>query len=319
MYLAQRKIKGKTYFFLEKSIRLPNSKTKKISKILKEKPKRLNQLIKKYKEYFIQKEKEAFINFAIKKYRWKYPLTKEEIKKIEIIKIEYKYILDMLKKKNIKDLFDRFTVNFTYESNALEGNTLTLKDVAIVIFEDQTVEGKTLREIHETKNSRQAVDLLLHKKIKINHQGIINLHKIIMQNIEKEFGYKKLPNIILGSNLKTSPPEKVYQHMDKLINWYHKNEQKIHPLQLATIFHGEFEKIHPFPDGNGRVGRFLLNAILVDNKYPPLIIKKTQRVSYLHVLRAFDQKCNIPLMRFILDKYKRTYKNFYQVYFKYVS
>ncbi|MBN1644537.1 Fic family protein [Candidatus Woesearchaeota archaeon] len=318
MFIAKRKIKGKTYFFLEKSLRLPNGKTIKISKILKSKPKNLSQIVKKHKNYFIKKEKKAFTDFALKNYQFKYPLSKEDIQTIENIKIEYKYIVKKLKKENIKDLFDRFTVNFTYESNAIEGNSLTLKDVAIVISENKTVEGKDIREIYETKNSRQAVNLLLRKKIKISHKGIIQVHKIIMQNIEKESGYKKLPNIILGSNLKTSPPEKVYQHMTELINWYDQNRQKIHPLQLAVIFHGWFEKIHPFKDGNGRVGRFLLNAILVNDSYPPLIIRKTQRVKYLHALHAFDQKTDIPLIRFILEKYKSTYRNFYQIYFKYV-
>lgn len=318
MFVAKRKIKGKTYFFLEKSLRLPNGKTIKISKLINARPRELPKAVEEYKQYFIQKEKEAFVGFALKNYQWKYPLSQEDIKKIEDIKVEYKFILEKLRKEDIKDLFDRFTVNFTYESNAIEGNSLTLKDVAIVMFENKTVEGKDMREIYETKNSRQAVDLLLHKKIKISHENIIRLHKIIMQNIEKEFGYKQLPNMILGSNLETSPPEKVHQHMTELIAWYNTHRNKMHPLQLAAIFHGRFEKIHPFQDGNGRTGRFLLNAILVNEGYPPLIIRKTQRVSYLHALNAFDQKADIPLVRFILEKYKDTYKNFYQVYFKYV-
>jgi len=297
---------------------MPDGKTRKISKVLKALPKDLSQAIEEHKDYFVQKEKKAFAAFALKNYQWKYPLSEKDIVQIEEIKVEYKRIVEKLRKENIKDLFDRFTVNFTYESNAIEGNSLTLKDVAIVIFENRTVEGKDMREIYETKNSRQAVDLLLHKKVKISHEGIIRLHKIIMQNIEKESGYKKLPNMILGSNLKTSPPEKVYQHMAELIEWYNKNRQKMHPLQLAAIFHGRFERIHPFKDGNGRVGRFLLNAILVNEGYPPLIIRKTQRVNYLHALHAFDQDADIPLVRFIIEKYKSTYRSFYQIYFKYV-
>lgn len=296
---------------------MPDGKTRKISKVLRARPENMSKAIEEHKDYFIAKEKKAFIDFAMKNYKWKYPFSERDMRQIEEIKVEYRHIVEKLKKENIKDLFDRFTVNFTYESNAIEGNSLTLKDVAIVISENRTVEGKDMREIYETKNSRQAVDLLLHKKIKISHKGIIQLHKIVMQSIENESGYKKLPNFILGSNLKTSSPEKVYQHMTELIEWYNKNRQKMHPLQLAAIFHGKFEKIHPFKDGNGRVGRFLLNAVLVNEGYPPLIIRKTQRVKYLHALHAFDRKTDIPLIRLILEKYKETYKKFYQVYFKY--
>ena len=316
MYLIKKTIKNKEYLYLEKSIRLPNNKVRTINKRVEEDTKK--NLIKKYKNYFIEKEKELHYKFAIKNYKYSSPLTKEQIKKLESIKLDYKKIIKSLNKPRLQDVFDRFTLNFTYESNAIEGNSLTLKDVAIVIFENQNIKGKTLREIYETRNSRKAIDSLLNNKIKINHKDIIKLHSILMKDIDEDKGYKKLPNIILGSKLNTTPPEKTYKEMDNLIKWYHENKKIIYPPEIISEFHGRFTQIHPFPDGNGRVGRILINAILLKNKYPPLIIRKTSRQAYLKSLEDYDNNYDFNLKNFLLKKLKKTYENFFEVYYKYI-
>lgn len=313
VYLTKKKIKGKEYLYLVESIRLPDGTIKKISKLIKDKNEK-----NKYKNLFERKKRELFIKYALEHYKYKYPIAKEDIIKTEEIKFNYKKIITSLNKAQLKDLFDRFTVNFTYESNAIEGNSLKLKDVAIVLFEKQTIKGKELREIYETRNSRKAMDLLLSKKIKITHKSIINLHKVLMKDIDIRQGYKKIPNFILGSNLKTSLPEKTHTDMTKLIKWYNEQKKTLHPIILISIFHGRFLEIHPFEDGNGRTARFLLNTILVNKEYPPLIIRKTNREKYIKCLRAFDKHSDINLIRFILDKFKKTYNKFFEIYVKYL-
>ena len=312
-YTTKKRIKGKSYLYLIESVRLPDGSIKKISKLIKSKKEKEN-----YKTFLEMKKRELFINFALQNYQFKCPITKEDVKKIEEIRLDYKKIISSLSKAQLKDLFDRFTVNFTYESNAIEGNSLTLKDVAIVLFEKQSIKGKDLRELYETRNSRKAMDLLLLKKIKITHESIINLHKVLMKDIDVRQGYKKIPNFILGSNLKTSSPEKTYSDMTNLIRWYDEQKETLHPIILISVFHGRFLKIHPFEDGNGRVARFLLNAMLIDRGYPPLIIRKTSKAKYLNCLRAFDKGSDINLIRFILEKFKRTFHNFFEVYVKYL-
>ncbi|GAG39592.1 unnamed protein product, partial [marine sediment metagenome] len=93
---------------------------------------------------------------------------------------------------------------------------------------------------------------------------------------------------------------------------------KLHPLKLAIEFHARFEKIHPFEDGNGRVGRMLLNAMLLEKGYPPLIIRKTARVAYFSSLEAFDRGHKDKLERFLLEKIKKTFNNFFEIYVKYL-
>ena len=139
-----------------------------------------------------------------------------------------------------------------------------------------------------------------------------------MKDMDVPVGYKKLPNFVLGSSLKTSLPENVYNDMNDLIKWYNNNVGRIHTLELSALFHGRFLKIHPFQDGNGRVARILSNAILINNKYPPLIIRTTLRQKYLHSLQASDRGSSINLMRLFIERYKETFKKFFEVYAKYI-
>ena len=139
-----------------------------------------------------------------------------------------------------------------------------------------------------------------------------------MRDTDTTFGYKKLPNYLLGRNVETTPPERVEEEITKLIDWYKENQKTEPPLKISAVFHGKFEKIHPFEDGNGRVGRILSNAILINQGYPPLIIRKSQRESYLKVLESSDAGAQINLERFFLDKYKKTFRSFFKVYLQYI-
>jgi Fic family protein len=320
--IIKKRIKNITYVYLSKSLRLPDRRWKRIDKLLdkKEINIKLALLEKKYKEYFLQKEKELYTRFMHKNIKRSYIFSEEEIRKLENIRVSYKHLLRKLSKSQIKDIFDRFTANFTYNSNAIEGNSLTLKDVRIVLFEKGSVKSKDLREIYETRNSRNVVDLIMKKKFKISHKDIIRMHRILMTDIDERRGYKQLPNVILtnGREITTSRPENVEKEMDELIRWYNDFVGKMHVLEIVSIFHGKFEKIHPFEDGNGRVGRLLINAVLVNNGYPPLIIRKSVRSSYILTLRAFDGGYQDKLKRFMLEKFKETYRKFFEVYVKYV-
>ena len=313
MFTRKRKIHGKERYYLEHSIRMLDGEIKKISVYFKDYPNN----IEKYKEKIIIKIKEKQIEYAAKIYKRDNLFTEETIKKIEEAKLGYKQIIKKLTKNQLKDVIDRFAVNFTYESNAIEGNSLTLKDVAFVLKEKKVLAGKDLREIYETTNTKEALELIFNNKIRINKEDIIKLHRILVKNTGVEFGFKKIPNELLGRNVKTTPPEHVEKEIENLIEQYHK-ENNIHPLQKAISFHGKFEKIHPFDDGNGRTGRLLTNIILIEKGYPPLIIRKTQRIAYFKALDSFDNGYEDKLKRFFIEKFKNTYEKFFLIYIKYL-
>ncbi len=318
VYIKEKTIKKRKYYYLAESFRLPNGKVNSVEKIIKKKEP-LKKLKKKYADFFDSKKKMAFTEYALKKYKTDSIFSKEEIRKVEEIKVDYRKALKGFSKPQLKDVFDRFIANFTYESNAIEGNSLTLKDVAIVMFEKRTIEGKDLREIYETRNSRKVMDSLVKKKFDVNEKDIIKMHKILMKDMDERTGYKQIPNYIAGSDVKLTPPEKVEEEMAALIKWHEKNAENMHPIQVSALFHGKFEKIHPFEDGNGRVGRFISNTILINQNYPPFIIRKTQRDSYIKCLQDFHRGYTKNLERLFLKKYKDTYKKFFEGYLKYIK
>jgi len=311
-YISIKSINGKKYRYATKSIRLPDGKIKKFYRLVGSKN------TSSPEEYFSSKEKAAYVKFALSSFPSNRVFTTETITKIEEIRVDYKHLIKRLSKLDLKDMLDRFTVNFTYDSNAIEGNSLTLKDVNIVITENISIKGKELREIYETKNSRTVMDMVMKKKFDISHKDIIKMHKVLMKDIDERTGYKRVPNYIIGRSIQTSAPEKIPDEMEDLISFYKSAVGKMHPIQLASHFHGRFEHIHPFSDGNGRVGRFLVNVILIRSNYFPLIIRKTRRESYMSSLEAFDFNNKIKLERFMVDRYKETFRSFFQVYVKYL-
>jgi Fic family protein len=317
-YLKEKTINGYEYYYLTRSVRMPDGSVKTIQKLVKDNRSSPAALEKKHAEYFIGKEKELFTAYALENYETDPIYTKAQVEKIEAIKVDYAYTLRNFSKEQLKDVFDRFTANFTYESNALEGNSLTLKDVAMV-FDGRTVEGKDLREVYEARNSRKLMGQVLKGKYKVREKDIIKMHRQLMRDIDARTGYKKLPNYILGSSVKLSPPEKVEEEMKALLEWHDEALKHLHPLKVSALFHGRFERIHPFEDGNGRVGRFLSNMILLECKYSPLIIRKTQRESYIKCLEDFHRGYTANLERLFLEKYKKTYEDLFAAYLKYVK
>jgi Fic family protein len=313
VYFTSKKIKGKKYLYAVHSVRLGDGKVTKLSKLVKSK-----EMTPELRVFFDLKEKELLGKESLENYKTDSVFTEDQIRKIESTRQEYKKILNRLTKNQLKDLFDRFTANFTYESNAIEGNSLTLKDVALVLFENKMVKGKDLREIYETRNSREVVELILKNRFRPTEQDIIKIHKMLVKDMGIQTGYKQIPNYLVGRKVETTPPEAVEKEMKELLDWAGREKIK-HPLQKAALLHGKFEKIHPFDDGNGRVGRFLINVMLINAGYAPLIIRKSQRIAYLKALEDFDNGYTKNLERFILEKYKNTFNNFFQTYSKYLK
>ncbi|MBI4361015.1 Fic family protein [Candidatus Micrarchaeota archaeon] len=315
-HFAQKRIKGKDYLYAVKSIRLPDGRVHKIAKRVQGRTGKNNRELE---DYFEQKEVEARVRFAKKHYASLKLRDLSAPEKMERMRLEYRKLMSKMTDAQKTDLFDRFTVNFTYESNAIEGNSLTLKDVAIVIHENVAIPGKNLREIYETRNSRQVIDLILRGKLKVREKDMHKMHSILVKDMGIATGYKQLPNYIHGRQVLTTPPEGVAKQMGELFVWFEENRSKKHPLQLAAEFHGRFEQIHPFEDGNGRVGRFLINAMLLQAGYPPLIIRKTQRLSYFSALEDADNGRTITLENFLYARLKETHEKFFKIYVKYLE
>jgi len=203
-------------------------------------------------------------------------------------------------------LKERFEIEMTYNSNAIEGNTLTLKETFWVIQQGITVKGKPLKDHLEAKNHKEALDYL-YELVDHNITNTIsdtlikNLHQLIIQDIDKNIAgrYRDVDVFITGTDHKPPSALEVPHKMSELISWARKNYGKMNIVEFSAIFHHKFVHIHPFRDGNGRVGRLLMNIFLMKYGFPIAIILNNDRKKYYRVLAEADHSNYAPLVNFV--------------------
>lgn len=179
-------------------------------------------------------------------------------------------------------------MEWTYNSNAIEGNTLTLIETKVVL-EGITVGGKSMREHLEVINHKEAI-LFLEDLVKENNElsefDIKTIHSLVLKGIDNSNAGKYRTENVIISGATHKPPESILvpKQMEQLILRYNGWITQYHPLIIAALLHGEFVKIHPFIDGNGRTSRLLMNFEAIKNGYPPIIIKNEMRPQYYESL-----------------------------------
>ena len=194
----------------------------------------------------------------------------------------------------VRHLRDEFRLLLTYHSNAIEGNTLTLRETQLVIEQGITVGGKALREHLEATNHAEAFDLLLalaDGTAPITVETICALHRVVLDKIDPHAGQlRHIPVRIRGASLLPPPAQAVPDCLAQWEGWCASADaQAAHTVVRAAVAHHGFEAIHPFIDGNGRVGRLILNLMLLRDGYPPAIIPAEHRIAYIHTLDAADR------------------------------
>jgi len=183
------------------------------------------------------------------------------------------------------NLREWFKIELTYTSNAIEGNTLSRAETALVVEKGLTVEGKTLQEHLEAVNHAQAFDWVVQrmnvKKQTLTESVILDLHQQILQKIDDTNAgrYRTVPVRIAGSTVIMPNAMKIPELMEKFISWLQKNNDN--PLTRAIDAHYKLVRIHPFIDENGRTARLLMNLLLMQAGYPPAIIRKEDRRQYI--------------------------------------
>ena len=186
-------------------------------------------------------------------------------------------------------LNDQFALEWTYNSNAIEGNTLSLQETEVVLNRGITIGGKSVNEHLEAINHKEGIkyiEKIIGKKEEISELLIKELHRIILKGIDDlEAGVYRRHNVrIVGAFMIPPQAIKVKNKMEEFMNWYYENKYSIPIPELAAQMHYRFVCIHPFIDGNGRVSRLLMNLILMSNGYPPAIILNVDRRKYYRVL-----------------------------------
>lgn len=188
----------------------------------------------------------------------------------------------------VKSIRENLLLEWTYNSNAIEGNTLTLMETKVVL-EGITIGGKTLREHLEVVNHKEAIlyiEDVVHNKEPFTEWQIKNIHRLVLKGINDLYAgnYREQQVIIAGAKHIPPQPFLIKEQMENFIYWYNTEAQKLHPIERAAIVHIMFVGIHPFVDGNGRTSRLLLNLELMKNGYPPIVIRADNRVNYYNAL-----------------------------------
>lgn len=189
----------------------------------------------------------------------------------------------------VKSLDEWFKIELTYTSNAIEGNTLTRQETALIVEKGLTVAGKSFTEHLEAVNHAHALEYikkLAGKKRKdITENEILGIHHIILSKIDDSNAgrYRNVPVRIAGSTVVMPNPLKVPDLMSQFMTWLHLNNSE-HPVTIAADAHFKFVSIHPFIDGNGRTARLLMNLLLMQEGYPPALIRKEDRLQYINAI-----------------------------------
>ncbi|MEY4433790.1 MAG: hypothetical protein RLZZ44_1924 [Bacteroidota bacterium] len=185
---------------------------------------------------------------------------------------ELKTKLDRFRQYDSYRISQALELEYTFESNRIEGNTMTLRETDLVINEGLTISGKSMREHLEAINHQEAIAFikeLMNKNTSLKEREVLSIHNLILRGIHPEDAgrYRKVQVMIKGSDYMPPQPFLVAKEMEEYFIWYETNKNKLHPVVLAAEMHERLVSIHPFIDGNGRTSRLVMNLILLQHGY----------------------------------------------------
>jgi len=305
MYIEKRKYYGKTKYWLSHSFR-EGGKIHKIRKLLGiDLSLEILENRKKKAEQLILKE----INkYKIIKDPLQDKISKEEIGFIKRLQSEAELKIIHLSEEQWKT----FSEIFSYNTNAIEGSDLSKKETKEVIEKGVWPVEKSKEDIAEALGVNGAINFIRKTKEDISSDLIKKIHYIVFKNSKSFAGeFRKLGQEVVvrtGQGIivhEGAPSSRVFTLLNELINWYNKHKLEYPGILLAAVVHNQFENIHPFADGNGRVGRILLNNILLKNNLPPVNIDIKNQREYYETLQAYEKEGNLrPTIELILREYK---------------
>ncbi|MFH1839782.1 MAG: Fic family protein [Nanoarchaeota archaeon] len=290
--IKKKHIGKQNYFYLEHTIRKGNKFQKKTKYLGKKQPENL-ELLKK--------------QFLSEIYKEKY------FPSLNKIKINYLKELKKTPKPAKEKQKEIFSTRFTYDTQRIEGSTLTLRETADLLEKGITPK-RPLQDVKEAENHQNLFYEILDYKKDLSLQIILHWHKKLFENTEKEAIAGKLRKhqvAISGSKFIPAFPAEIYPLLREFFSWYNKNKAKFHPVELAALVHLKFVTIHPFSDGNGRISRLMMSFVLNKHKYPLLNIHYENRTSYYNALeRSQVKKDETIFLNWFFKRYLKEYKRF---------
>ncbi len=211
-----------------------------------------------------------------------------------------------------EDEWVKFTQLFTYNTNAIEGSVISAVEVAGILEKNKLPDDKPEYDVSETYGVAEAVEYIRETGEHISLELIKSIHRIVFtgsKSFAGRFRSKGVEVAVVDSAGRVvhrgAPSRSIVELLSEIVMWYNKNKDKYSPIVLAGVVHNQFENVHPFQDGNGRVGRLLLNNILLKHDMPPVNIEFKNRVEYYRSLQEYENNMNLrPTIELIINEYK---------------
>lgn len=288
--IRKRVIGKQTYYYLEHAIRKDGKIEKRERYLGKQLPKNIDDVKKEFLSQLYQE-------------RW-YPL------------------LDKIKQAHTKEIkrtppsareeeIEKFAINFTYDTQRIEGSRLSLRETADLLERGITPKAKPIRDVKEAETHKALFDEMLKTKKDISYSLVLFWHKKLFQDTRPDIAGKIREHqvAISGSTFLPPSPVEVYPLLQDFLKWYGASKAKLHPVVLAALIHLKFVTIHPFADGNGRISRLMMNFILLRKNYPLLNIHYEGRAGYYTALeRAQTKNMDFIFVQWFIKKYIKEHK-----------
>lgn len=276
---------SKKYYYLTKNIRTGSNRWKKIRAYLGDKKPSKEEVSKYTKEIEEKAKKEG-----LTKPRYAH-LTEEDAETLQDLKESYKEWLKHIPKSLKEKLNDDFVIRFTYHTNAIEGNRLTLRQTALILKDKVIPSGVRAQDYNEAINGKECLEYLKSYKGDFNKTLLEKINGVLTKNTGLVYGgrIRFFDVHIEGSNHIPPKHNKLKKHLLNLFRWYDANKNKIHAFELAAILHAKLTWIHPFEDGNGRTARAMMNFVLMKKGYPMFFIPYEKREEYYKSLEIADK------------------------------
>lgn len=281
MFLRKKTINGKEYYYLTHTTRV-DGKFKKFEQYLG-----LHQPTKKEMKEFQKDFNTVKLFFNQNKLL------------LETLQKRYQTKVKTATKDELFALENEFIIQFTFDTNRLEGSKLSYKDTKYLLEEGISPREKPIRDIKEAENHKKAYEFMKQSLGKdISRDLILELHRILKQTVTEDAGLFRTGQVRVG-NLVPVKADMIETEIENLLEAYKENEE-MHPLERAAEFHTHFERIHPFFDGNGRVGRLLLNFILLKHQFPAVIVQNKNKRRYYTAFQRADDGNILPMLKYLL-------------------
>ncbi|MBW2995608.1 Fic family protein [Candidatus Woesearchaeota archaeon] len=289
--IRKRRLGNKDYFYLEHTI--------KIGKKVKKKEKYLGQEIPNN----IEEIKQDFFHTIFRE-RWFKPLGS--------IKSNFTKDCKAMPKSAREKYIENFMIKFTYDTNRIEGSTLSLKETANLL-EKGIAPKKPLEDVKETEAHKKVFYEMIEYNKDLNLNIVLYWHRLLFKDTKLDLAGKirKHSVAVAGSKTEFPFPAELEVLLRDFFRWYHKNKNKLNPVELAALVHLKFVSIHPFSDGNGRISRLIMNFVLHKAKSPMLNIHYSNRDSYYTALeRSQINKKDHIFIQYLIKRYIKEYKKY---------